>query len=97
MTSTGITLSESMHGLPPDASSDARATRPIDVKLHPNAALTPIFDAVVNATEDAIVNSMVAAERCSGAKGLVAVRSHEKVRALLAEHNLLVVHSSPKA
>jgi L-aminopeptidase/D-esterase-like protein len=64
---------------------------PYGVKMHPNLALTALFEAVIDATEEAIVNAMVAAKDCEGANGLrVAGIPHERVRALLKAHHLLV-------
>ena len=62
-----------------------------DVKMLPNSALTLLFDAVINATEEAIVNSMIAAQTCVGANGLcVSALPHGRLKQLLAAHNVLV-------
>jgi L-aminopeptidase/D-esterase-like protein len=42
-----------------------------DLSMHPNNALTPLFRAAVEATEEAIVNAMVAAHTMIGADGLL--------------------------
>jgi D-aminopeptidase len=39
--------------------------------MHPNNALTPLFRAAVEASEEAIVNAMVAAHTMIGADGLL--------------------------
>lgn len=50
-----------------------------------NAKITPLFDAVVHATEEAIINAMVAAETMTGYSGRTVQRlPHEEVRALMA-------------
>jgi len=54
-----------------------------DVSLFPNYALTAVFTATVQATEEAIVNAMVAAETVIGASGFrVAEMPEDAVRAL---------------
>jgi len=50
--------------------------------MHPNNLLSPLFKAVVEATEEAIVNAMVAADSMTGADGLLAPELPED---LLAE------------
>jgi L-aminopeptidase/D-esterase-like protein len=63
---------------------------PYDVKMHPNLALTPLFEATVDATEEAILNAMVAAKSCEGVNGLHVERlPHDGVREQLIAHNLL--------
>lgn len=53
----------------------------------PNLNLTPMFEAVIDATEEAIVNAMVAAEAMEGANRFyVPALPIERVRAILAEH-----------
>jgi L-aminopeptidase/D-esterase-like protein len=64
--------------------------RPVDVKMHPNLALTALFEAVIDATEEAIVNAMVAAETTEGAYGLRVPRlPHGRVQEILRSHGLL--------
>ncbi len=59
--------------------------------MHPNLALTPLFEAAVDATEEAIVNALVAAEAAEGIYRLYVPRlPHERVREILRAHNLLV-------
>ncbi len=51
--------------------------------MYPNNALTAVFTATVQATEEAIVNSMAAAETVVGASGFrVAALPEDAVRAL---------------
>ena len=54
-----------------------------DVSVFPNYALTAVFTAAVQATEEAIVNAMAAAETVIGASGFrVAEMPEDEVRAL---------------
>jgi D-aminopeptidase len=56
-----------------------------DVTLYPNYALTTVFTAAVQATEEAIVNAMVGAKTVVGASGFrVAELPEDEVRALFA-------------
>lgn len=57
-----------------------------DVKLYPNYALTAVFTATVQATEEAIVNAMVGAETVVGASGFrVAELPEDQVRAIFKQ------------
>lgn len=44
---------------------------PYDVKMHPNLALTALFEATIDATEEAILNALVAGETAEGAKSSI--------------------------
>mgnify|MGYP001817068772 CR=1 FL=1 len=56
-----------------------------DVELFPNYELRTVFEATVQATEEAIVNAMVVAETVVGASGFrVNEMPEEQVRALFA-------------
>lgn len=50
----------------------AENSRPIPVRMLPNERMTPLFDAVVEATEEAIVNALCAAETMTGRGGATA-------------------------
>ena len=55
----------------------------VDVALYPNYELATVFRATVQATEEAIVNAMAAAETIVGASGFrVLAMPEEQVRAL---------------
>jgi L-aminopeptidase/D-esterase-like protein len=55
-----------------------------------NEAMNPLFSATIQATEEAILNAMVAARDMVGANGLrVPTLPHEKVRGLLRSHGRL--------
>jgi L-aminopeptidase/D-esterase-like protein len=56
----------------------------------PNGDLTPLFDATVEATEEAIVNALVAAETMVGGNGnAVAALRHDQLRAILKKYSRL--------
>jgi D-aminopeptidase len=64
--------------------------RPVDLKMVPNNSLDPLFAATVQATEEAIVNAMVAAEDMTGIDGHhVRALPHDELRAVLARYNRL--------
>jgi L-aminopeptidase/D-esterase-like protein len=63
----------------------------VDVKMLPNGSLDPLFAATVQATEEAIVNAMVAATDMTGINGHhVRALPHDQLRAVLAKYNRLV-------
>jgi L-aminopeptidase/D-esterase-like protein len=63
----------------------------VDVKMVPNDSLDPIFAATVQATEEAIINAMVAAETMTGIENhRVIALPHDKLRAVLKKYNRLV-------
>ncbi|MGQ0647232.1 MAG: DmpA family aminopeptidase [Gemmatimonadaceae bacterium] len=55
----------------------------------PNGDLNPLFTATVEATEEAIVNALVAAETMTGANGTVYALPHDQLRAILRKYNRL--------
>jgi D-aminopeptidase len=62
----------------------------VDLKMVPNDSLDPLFAATVQATEEAIVNAMVAAEDMTGVDNHhVRALPHEQLRAVLAKYNRL--------
>ena len=62
-----------------------------DIKMLPNDSLDPIFLATVQATEEAIVNAMVAADTMTGINGHTAIGlPHDKLREVLKKYNRLV-------
>jgi D-aminopeptidase len=50
----------------------AEAPHAIELRMLPNERITPLFDAVVDATEEAIVNVLLAAETMTGRDGVTA-------------------------
>lgn len=64
---------------------------PSDLSMHPNAAMTALFEATIDATEEAILNGLVAGEGAEGANRLYVPRlPHAQVREVLRMHHLLV-------
>jgi D-aminopeptidase len=64
--------------------------RVVDLKMVPNDRMDPIFAATVQATEEAIINSMVAAEDMTGVDGhRIRALPHDQLRAVLAKYNRL--------
>lgn len=63
---------------------------PQPIAMLPNDRLSPLFEAVTQATEEAVVNAMVAARTMEGADGLrVHGLSHQRLRQILARYNRL--------
>ena len=63
------------------------------VKMIPNDRMTPFFEAAAEATEEAIVNALVAAETMTGANDRRAIAlPHDRLVALLARYNRLAEH-----
>jgi D-aminopeptidase len=61
-----------------------------NVSVLSNESITPVFDATVQATEEAIVNALVAAETMTGADGhRVIALPHDRLRAALKKYNRL--------
>jgi L-aminopeptidase/D-esterase-like protein len=62
----------------------------VDLKMVPNEKLDSIFNATVQATEEAIDNAMIAADTMSGIENhRVVALDHEKLRAVLNKYNRL--------
>lgn len=62
----------------------------VDLKMMPNDMLDPVFTATVQATEEAIVNAMVAAETMTGIENhRVIALPHDQLRAVLKKYNRL--------
>ena len=61
-----------------------------EVKMLPNDSLDPLFLATVQATEEAVVNAMVAADTMTGINGhTVIALPHDKLREVLKKYNRL--------
>ena len=74
----------------PTAGAVAPKGRP-HLKMLPNDALDPIFLATVQATEEAVINAMVAAETMTGINDHeVIALPHDKLREVLKKYNRLV-------
>ena len=62
-----------------------------DLKMAPNDSLDVVFAATVEATEEAIVNAMVAAQDMTGADGhRVIALPHDRLREILKKYNRLL-------
>ncbi len=68
----------------------AAAERPVPLQMLPNDALDPVFEATVEATEEAIVNAMIAARDMTGIDGhrVIAI-PHDALRAVLRKYSRL--------
>jgi L-aminopeptidase/D-esterase-like protein len=61
------------------------------LQMLPNDRMNPLFSATVEATEEAIVNALVAAETMTGINGRqVMALPHDRLRAALKKYNRLV-------
>ena len=66
---------------------DARAPAALTVQMYVTARITALFDAVVEATEEAIVNALLAAETMTGRDGITAHRlDPERLLAVLRRY-----------
>lgn len=73
-----------------NAKAAAEAARPVSVAMLTNDALNPIFEAAVQATEEAIVNALLGAETMTGYGGAtVTALPHRELVDLLRRHNRL--------
>jgi D-aminopeptidase len=65
--------------------------RVVDLKMLPNEMIEPVFAATVQATEEAVVNAMIAAESMTGADNhRVRAIPHDQLRAVLKKYNRLI-------
>jgi D-aminopeptidase len=68
----------------------AKPDATVAVTMLPNERISPLFEATIQATEEAIVNAMVAAETMTGVNGLrVYALPHDRLRAALRKYNRL--------
>jgi D-aminopeptidase len=66
------------------------AENAVDVKMLPNEKIEPLFAATVQATEEAVINAMVAAETMTGIENhKVIALPHDQLRAVLKKYNRL--------
>jgi D-aminopeptidase len=75
------------------STANAGAANPdhtVDLKMFPNDKLNPVFAATVEATEEAIINAMVAATTMTGIDNhRVTALPHDQLRAILKKYNRL--------
>jgi L-aminopeptidase/D-esterase-like protein len=68
----------------------ARRASPVQVEMLPNHQMTPLFEATIQATEEAIVNALVAAQTMSGINGnTVYALPPDRLREVLKKYNRL--------
>jgi L-aminopeptidase/D-esterase-like protein len=68
----------------------AAVDRVVDLKMLPNDKLNPVFAATVEATEESIINAMVAATSMTGIDNhRVVALPHDQLRAILKNYNRL--------
>jgi L-aminopeptidase/D-esterase-like protein len=68
----------------------AAADKVVDLKMLPNDKIEPVFSATVQATEEAIINAMVAAETMTGIENhRVRALPHDQLRAVLKKYGRL--------
>ena len=71
-------------------SGASSATKPVDVKMVPNDSLDAVFAATVEATEEAVINAMIAAESMTGIDNHhVTALPHDQLKAVLKKYNRL--------
>jgi L-aminopeptidase/D-esterase-like protein len=73
-----------------NGSAMAEGERPRRVDFLPDATLTPLFEATVQALDEAVIDALVANRAMTGRDGFtVPALPHDEVRALLREHKRL--------
>ncbi|HEV2489763.1 MAG TPA: P1 family peptidase [Candidatus Acidoferrales bacterium] len=66
------------------------ATKPIQITMLPNGNMDPLFEATVQATEEAVVNAMIAAKTMTGVDNhTVEGLPHDRLREVLRKYNRL--------
>jgi len=71
-------------------SGASSAIKPVDVKMVPNDSLDAVFAATVEATEEAVINAMIAAESMTGIDNHhVTALPHDQLKAVLKKYNRL--------
>ena len=64
--------------------------KPVPIQMLPNDRMDPLFEATVQATEEAVVNALVAAKTMTGFDGhTVEALPHDKLREVLKKYNRL--------
>ncbi len=80
-----LAFSTGNRGLPLSGAGDPR--RVLDLRMVPEDAMSPLFEAVVEASEEAIVNALVAAETMVGRDGLTShAIPHDRLREVMARY-----------
>jgi L-aminopeptidase/D-esterase-like protein len=74
------------------ANAQTYAKKGAQIMTMDNESLNPVFEAVVQATEEAVVNALIAGRTMTGINGnTVYELPHERLRAVLKKYNRLVV------
>jgi len=69
----------------PNADAQTSPRRLVDLRMVADGAIDPLFDATIEATEEAIVNALVAAETMVGRDGITAhALPHDRLVAAMA-------------
>jgi L-aminopeptidase/D-esterase-like protein len=69
----------------------SKTSGPAQLQMLPNEAINPLFRETVNATEEAIVNSLVAAKTMTGVNGNTAYAiPHDRLKAVMSKYQRLV-------
>jgi D-aminopeptidase len=69
----------------------ASSEREVGIRMLSDAEITPFYDAVIDSTEEAIINAMLGAETMTGADYWRAhAIPHDQVQAVLRKHGRLV-------
>ena len=70
-------------------------SKKIDLTMIPNTSMDPIFEATIQATEEAIINALIAAETMTGIDNHVAVSiPQDRLQQILKKYNRLADQSS---
>ena len=74
-----------------NAGAGLEQKKPVAVQMLPNEPMDALFEATVQATEEAVVNALVAAKTMTGADGhTVDALPHDRLREVLKKYNRLV-------
>jgi L-aminopeptidase/D-esterase-like protein len=73
-----------------NAAAASESRKVVPVEMLPNDQMGPLFEATVGATEEAIVNALVAGRTMTGRGGnTVLGMPHDRVREILKRHGML--------
>jgi D-aminopeptidase len=74
-----------------NAGAGLELQKPVPIEMLPNGRMDALFEATVQATEEAVVNALVAAKTMTGADGrVVEALPHDKLREVLKKYNRLI-------
>ena len=79
-----------------DEAGAAAVDHVVDLKMLPNDKMDDLFAATVQATEESIINAMIAAETMTGIENHKAIAlPHDQLRAVLKKYNRLTEPLKP--